>query len=64
VTDLRIITRDGTDAILEEATVQNFAESLRGPLLQPGNGRYDEARKVERHDRPASGVDRALRRGR
>jgi len=46
VTDLRFITTTGTDAILEEATVQNFADSLRGPLLQPGEGGYDEARKV------------------
>src|SRR6202047_4828391 len=34
------------DAILEEATVQNFADSLRGPLLGLGEGGYDEARKV------------------
>jgi hypothetical protein len=46
VTDLRFITTTGTDAILEEAAVQNFADSLRGPLLQPGEGGYDEARKV------------------
>jgi FAD/FMN-containing dehydrogenase len=46
VTDLRIITTNGTDAILEEATVENFADSLRGPLLGPGEGGYDEARKV------------------
>ena len=46
MTDLRIITTNGTDAILEEATVQNFADSLRGPLLGPGEGGYDEARKV------------------
>ena len=46
MTDLRFITTTGTDAILEEATVQNFADSLRGPLLQPGEGGYDEARKV------------------
>src|ERR1700739_5018694 len=46
MTDLRIITANGTDAILEEATVQNFADSLRGRLLHPGDGGYDEARKV------------------
>src|ERR1700739_4432221 len=46
MTDLRIITANGTDAILEEATVQNFADSLRGPLLSPREGGYDEARKV------------------
>src|SRR5260221_5586578 len=46
MTDLRVITTEGTDAILEEAAVQNFADSLRGPLLRPGGGSYDEARKV------------------
>src|ERR1700719_4131617 len=46
MTDLRVITTNGTDTILEEATVQNFADSLRGPLLHPGEGGYDEARKV------------------
>src|SRR6476646_8553997 len=46
MTDLRIITTTGTDAILEEAVVQNFADRLRGRLLRPGDGGYDEARKV------------------
>ena len=46
MTDLRVITTDGTDAILEEAAVQKFAESLRGQLLHPGDGGYDDARKV------------------
>jgi FAD/FMN-containing dehydrogenase len=46
MTDLRVITTEGTEAILEEAAVQNFADGLRGPLLRPGNGSYDEARKV------------------
>ncbi|HEY4473158.1 MAG TPA: FAD-dependent oxidoreductase, partial [Stellaceae bacterium] len=46
MTDLRIISTNGTDAILEEATVQKFADSLRGPLLGLGEGGYDEARKV------------------
>src|SRR5271169_4554589 len=46
MTDLRIITTNGTDTILEEAAVQKFADSLRGPLLGPGQGGYDEARKV------------------
>ena len=30
MTDLRLIASDGGDAILEEAAVQGFAESLRG----------------------------------
>ncbi len=46
MTDLRIATIEGADAILEEAAVQDFAAGLRGPLLQPGDGNYDEARKV------------------
>ena len=46
MTDLRVITTNGTDAILEEATVQKFADRLRGPLLGPGEAGYDEARKV------------------
>ncbi len=46
MTDLRVITSDGGGAILESAAVQGFADSLRGPLVQPGNGGYDEARRV------------------
>ena len=46
MTDLRITTTNGTDAIVEEAAVQNFADSLRGALLGPGEGGYDEARRV------------------
>ena len=46
MTDLRIIASDGGDAILEEAAVQAFADGLRGRLLRPGDGGYDEARKV------------------
>src|ERR1700747_1708523 len=46
MTDLRITTISGTDAILEEAAVQNLPDTLRGPLLQPGEAGYDEARRV------------------
>jgi len=46
MTDLRVIATDGAAAILEEAAVQTFAESLRGRLLHPGDGGYDDARKV------------------
>ncbi|MBV9202820.1 MAG: FAD-binding oxidoreductase [Alphaproteobacteria bacterium] len=46
MTDLRIISTEGTDKILEEATVQSLAERLRGRLVRPGDGGYDEARKV------------------
>jgi hypothetical protein len=35
--DLRIITTRGTDTVLDEATVQGFKTSVRGPLLRPGD---------------------------
>jgi hypothetical protein len=35
MTDLRVITTKGSDAILEETAMQNFAAGLRGPLLRP-----------------------------
>jgi hypothetical protein len=35
MTDLRVITRDGGERILEETTVNGFAADLRGPLLRP-----------------------------
>jgi FAD/FMN-containing dehydrogenase len=44
--DLRITTTRGTDTVLDEATVQAFKTSLRGPLLRPGDDGYDETRKV------------------
>jgi hypothetical protein len=46
MTDLRIATSAGTDAILEKATVEALAASLRGPLLRPGEDGYDKARVV------------------
>src|SRR6201984_2647473 len=46
MTDLRITTISGTDAILEEAAVQALRANLHGPLLCPGDAGYDEARKV------------------
>ena len=46
MTDMRVVTSEGADTILEEATVQGFAAGLRGPLLRPGDNGYDEARKV------------------
>jgi FAD/FMN-containing dehydrogenase len=44
--DLRVTTTRGTDVILDEAAVQGFKSSLRGPLLCPGDEGYDEARRV------------------
>src|SRR5438445_3505137 len=46
MTDLRVTTIEGADAIIEEAAVEDFAAGLRGPLLRPDDGAYDEARKV------------------
>ena len=46
MTDLHVVTAEGSGAILEEAAVADFAAGLRGPLLRPGDGQYDEARKV------------------
>jgi hypothetical protein len=40
MTDLRITTNNGADAILEEAAVQELKTSLHGPLLQPGDAEY------------------------
>ena len=44
--DLRITTTRGTDTVLDEATVQGFKSSVRGPLLRPGDAGYDAARKL------------------
>jgi len=46
MTDLRIITSDGADRILEDAEVGAFAGHLRGPLLREGEAGYDAARRV------------------
>jgi FAD/FMN-containing dehydrogenase len=46
MTDLRIVTTDGGETAIEATAVQNFADRLRGRLLRPGDGSYDEARKV------------------
>src|SRR6202008_2764195 len=45
-TDLRIITTDRGEAILESATVQGFADGLRGRLVPPGDSGFDDGRKV------------------
>jgi FAD/FMN-containing dehydrogenase len=46
MTDLRVVTTGGGEAIIESAAARDFADSLRGRLLQPGDGGYDEARRV------------------
>jgi FAD/FMN-containing dehydrogenase len=46
MTDIHIATADGAGRVLEDATVQAFRASLRGPLLSPADAIYDETRKV------------------
>src|SRR5215471_5536942 len=46
MTDLRITTTSGTDAILEEAAMQELRANLHSPLLRLGEQGYDETRKV------------------
>ena len=44
--DLQVITNTGANTLLAEATVAKFRASLRGPLLQPDDAGYDDARMV------------------
>ena len=44
--DLQVITNTGATTELTEALVEEFQTSLRGPLLQPGDAGYDDARIV------------------
>jgi FAD/FMN-containing dehydrogenase len=46
MSDVRVITTDGGETILEAATVKGFAEGLRGRLLQPGAEGFDNSRTV------------------
>ncbi len=46
MTDLRVAAVDGGETIVEDAAVKELKNSLRGPLLSPSEGGYDEARKV------------------
>jgi FAD/FMN-containing dehydrogenase len=51
--DLNVKTRTGGEITLKENTIQKFKESLRGGLVQPADGSYDEAREIYNamHDR-------------
>ena len=44
--DLEALTLAGTEQTLAQAAVQELADSLRGPLLLPGNAAYNAARLV------------------
>ena len=43
---LRVATVSGKDSVLAESAVAELKGSLRGGLLIPGDGGYDEARKI------------------
>jgi hypothetical protein len=38
--DLRVTTMSGPDTVLKEADVAAFKQSLRGPLIAPGDDSY------------------------
>src|SRR6266568_4799762 len=44
--DLQVTTISGADTVLKEATVAALKQSLRGPLIAPGDDSYAEARQV------------------
>jgi FAD/FMN-containing dehydrogenase len=44
--DIAAVTGDRAEVVLEQAAVQEFAHSLRGNLLLPGNDAYETARRV------------------
>jgi FAD/FMN-containing dehydrogenase len=44
--DLQATTVSEADTVLKEATVAAFKQSLRGPLITPGDDSYAEARQV------------------
>ncbi len=44
--DLRIAINNGTDTVLGEAAVAKLKASMRGDLIRPEDGGYDDARKV------------------
>jgi len=46
MSDLRVVTTDGNEKILESAAIQSLADELRGRLVLAGDGGYDEARRV------------------
>jgi hypothetical protein len=44
--DLLLITRTGKRAVLSTSTLERFSLRIRGDLMPPGNGSYEEARKL------------------
>jgi len=51
--ELKVITRTGEETKLKEQVIRKFEENLRGKLIQPNDGLYEESRKVYNamHDR-------------
>ena len=43
---VRAVSGDGKEVSLEPAVLNELSDSLRGPLMMPGNVGYDDARKV------------------
>jgi FAD/FMN-containing dehydrogenase len=46
MSSFEVRTRTGSQIVLEESVAQKLKASLRGELLRPGDGTYDEIRKV------------------
>ena len=44
--DIRAVTASGETATIAGASLEAFAQRLRGPLLYPGDDRYEESRRL------------------
>ena len=44
--DLKVATLDGAEAMLSESVIEEFRVSFGGPLIQPGDEAYEQARNV------------------
>lgn len=50
---VKVVTSNGATSHIDEATVTNFSEALKGDLILPGDAAYDEARLLwnKMHDK-------------
>src|SRR2546426_869464 len=46
MSDLQVMTTDGTETLLKAATVEAFKQSLRGQFLRPTEAGYAEVRRI------------------
>jgi FAD/FMN-containing dehydrogenase len=46
MTELRAVTKEGADRVVDGAAIEAFGAGFRGALLQPGAAGYDDARRV------------------